>query len=250
MAIAQLAPNDRYALVGKTGSGKTLLSVALAGTWARVLLGTVVDPQWEVWWIDTKNDPDDLKRLREWGFRNAVSEQDRRTSLITNAVYWYVESNDERYDPPTVAQVQEICQMAYERRNTIVVVDEYVQAVPSQRQAGAALLNIFQRGRGRKVGIIGLTQEPTFVPRQLISQATHTILLNLSYNYDIEYAKKIDTGYTPPIKKGDRYGFYWRWNDGGGEMDYYPSQAAWYRQTKVAIERWRQESVDKSDERV
>ena len=195
-------------------------------------------------WIDTKNDPDDIRDLRKWGFRNAASLEDQRTSRITNAKYFYVVTNDERYDPETVEQVQEICRVAYGRKNVIVCIDEYTQAVPSQRNAGAALKNIFTRGGGRNVGLIGLTQEPTFVPRQLLSQATHTVMLNLTYGYDIEYLQKIDKIYQPPKKLGDDYGFFWRWNDGGGEMDYYPNQQVWYQQLRVAMNRQRQEMLD------
>lgn len=233
MAIVQLKPNERYALVGKTRSGKTALAMVMAGTFARVLLGT----GWEVWWCDTKNDEDDIRELRKWGFRNAASVEDQQTSMITNAKYFYIVTNDERYDPATVEQVQEVCRQAYQRRKVIVVIDEYVQAVYSQRNPGEALLNIFQRGGGRDVGIIGLTQEPVYVPRQLISQATHTVMLNVTYGYDIDFLKKIDRAYRPPKDRGDQYGFYWRWNDGGGELDYYPNQRIWYDQLKVAKNR-------------
>ena len=232
MPIAQLKPNDRYALVGKTRSGKTMLAMVLAGTFARAL-----PPPWEVWWLDTKNDPKDLKDLRKWGFRNAASEQDLTTSMIRNAKYFYIESNEEHYDPSTVEQVQEICRLAYSRKKVIVVIDEYVQAVPSQRNAGDALLNIFQRGGGRDVGLIGLTQEPKYIPRQLISQATHSVLLSVTYGYDVEYLQAIDKAYQSPNKLGDPYGFWWRWNDGGGELTYYPNQKVWYEQVKVAMQR-------------
>jgi DNA helicase HerA-like ATPase len=237
VAIAQLRPNERYALVGKTRSGKTALAMVLAGTFARSL-----PYPWEVWWVDTKNDEKDIKELRRWGFRNAASVEDQSTSRITNAKYFYVVTNDERFDPATVEQVQEICRAAYSRKNVIVCIDEYVQAVPSQRNAGAALLNIFQRGGGRNVGLIGLTQEPKFVPRQLISQATHTVMLNLTYGYDVEYLQAIDKAYVPPKKLGDQYGFWWRWNDGGGDMDYFPNQRVWYDQLKVAMNRAEQEA--------
>lgn len=46
MPVAQLRPQDRYALVGKTRSGKTALAMVLAGTFARTLAAP-----WEVWWI-------------------------------------------------------------------------------------------------------------------------------------------------------------------------------------------------------
>lgn len=236
MAIAQLNPNDRYALVGKTGSGKTQLAIVLAGTFARSL-----PYPWEVWWIDTKNVDEDIRTLRSWGFRNAASVEDQQTSRITTAKYFYVTAGDERYDPETVEQVQAILKAAYNRQRVVVVVDEYTQAVPGQRNPGAALRDVFARGRGRQVGIIGCTQEPVYVPRQLISQATHTVMLNVSYAYDIKYLKSVDPLYIPPVKHGDRYGFYWRWNDGGGDLDYFPNQKVWYDQLKIAMNRQEQE---------
>lgn len=232
MPVATLKPNERYALVGKTRSGKTALAMVIAGTFARTL-----PYPWEVWWIDTKNDPNDIKALRKWGFRNAVSPQDRSpdTGGLPNALYWIVTSrgaNGETLD--VVDQCQAIFAQAYDRKYVVVVIDEYVQVCPSKVNAGAALLDIFQRGGGRNVGLIGLTQEPVYVPRQLISQATHLVLLSLSFGYDIDYVRKIYRDYNSPLRMGDNYGFYWGWLDGNGEWGYYADQSKWYKTLQVA----------------
>lgn len=232
MATALLRPQDRYAFVGKTRSGKTALAMVLAGTFAR----TLPEP-WEVWWIDTKNDPNDIKALRKWGFRNAESSKDRQPSSggLKNALYFVLKSKDSKGNPISVVdQAQMIFNMAYTRRHVIVVIDEYVQVVHSARDAGDDLLNIFQRGGGVNVGLIGLTQEPVFVPRQLISQATHLCLLSLNYQYDIKYAKSICPVYVPPNRVGDPHGFYWSWVDGSGEWDYYKNQRIWYDSVMAA----------------
>lgn len=230
MAVAQLKPNERYAFVGKTRSGKTALAMVLAGTFARTL-----SAPWEVWWFDTKNDPKDLAALREWGFRNAASQKDRQPESggLTNAKY-YIIKEGKGDGPSTVDQVQELCDRAYNRGHVILVIDEYVQAVPNARSAGQALLNVFQRGGGKNVGIIGLTQEPVYVPRQLISQATHICLLSLTFVHDIKYAKNICPIYVPPNKVGDPYGFYWSWVDGNAEWDYYQNQQVWFSQLQAA----------------
>lgn len=229
MPVAKLKPNERYAFVGKTRSGKTALAMVLAGTFARTL-----SQPWEVWWFDTKNDPKDLAELRKWGFRNAASEEDRKPERggLSNALYFIIK--EDKGGVSTVEQVQDLCDKAYKRKHVLVVIDEYVQACPSARSAGQDLLNLFQRGGGRNVGIIGLTQEPVYVPRQLISQATHICLLSLTYENDIKYARNICSVYTPPIKAGDPYGFYWSWVDGSGEWDYYENQAAWFSQLQAA----------------
>jgi hypothetical protein len=227
MPIANLRPNERYAFVGKTRSGKTALAMVLAGTFAR----TLPEP-WQVWWLDTKGDPKDLAALRRWGFRNAASTKDRGPDSggLKNAIYFIVDSSK----GDVVMQAQAIFKMAYQQKHVIVVIDEYVQVVESSRNAGSALLDIFQRGGGRNVGVIGLTQEPVYVPRQLISQATHICLLSLNYAHDIKYAKNLCPIYESPNKIGDPYGFYWSWIDGHGEWDYYQNQSIWYEQLEVA----------------
>lgn len=223
MATATLRPEDRYAFVGKTGSGKTALAAVLAATFARTL-----PPPWQVWWFDTKNVPEDLAMLRRWGFRNASSLDDQRpeTGGLQNALYFIIKEAGKTHT--TVDQVQALCREAYERGNVIIVVDEYTQVVPSARSAGQSLQDVFTRGRGRKVGIIGLTQEPVYVPRQLISQATHVCLLTLSYQNDIKYVKNFCPIYVPPLSIGDKYGFFWSHVDGMGEWDYYPNQRKWF----------------------
>lgn len=232
MAVAQLLPNDRYALLGKTGSGKTALGMVLAGTFARALPWP-----WEVWWVDTKNDPKDLAALRKWGFRNAASEQDRGTyGAQPNALYFRIASTDGHgKDLSTVDQAQTLFAEAYKRRKVLVVVDEYTQVVPSSRSAGKPLLDIFTRGRGVDVGLIGHTQEPVYVPRQLISQASHQIFLTLTHAYDVKYVKGLEPVYEPPARLGDKYGFFWKHVDGTGEVTYYPNQRVWYDNLQVRL---------------
>lgn len=234
MPVALLRPQDRYCLIGKTRSGKTALAMVLAGTFARILA-----PPWEVWWIDTKNDPDDLAALRQWGFTNASSEEDRQNSNLKNALYFIIHSQDtDSGRVSVVEQAQSIFRAAYNRKHVLLVVDEYVQVCPSTVNAGAALLDVFQRGGGRNVGLIGLTQEPVYVPRQLKSQATHLVLLSLTYDHDIEHVKKMVKTYENPQEVlGDPYGFWWKWADGGGEIVYYPNQKVWYDTVQTAFRR-------------
>lgn len=233
MPIAQLRPNDRYAIVGKTGSGKTSLGMVIAGTFAQIL-----PEPWEVWWIDTKGDPSDIASLRRWGFRNAASAADQRNAQIKNALYFLIRSegkNRKERQESVVNQAQDRFAEAFRRRHVVVVVDEYTQVVPGQRDAGADLLDIFTRGRGTNVGIIGMTQEPVFVPRQLLSQATHLVLFSLSYQQDIDYIRRFYREYVPPQKVGDIHGFYWAWIDGNGEFTFYPNQKIWYQDLNVVV---------------
>lgn len=233
MPLATIHPNERFALIGKTRAGKTSLAMVISATFATALIGT----QWEVWWIDTKGDLKDIKDLRRWGFRNAASSRDRGTpGALPNAMYFKIDSQDgESNDIDVVSQAQAIFAAAYRRGYVLVVVDEYTSVVPSARNPGKALQDIFTRGGGRNVGIIGLTQEPVYVPRQLLSQATHQVLLSLSHAYDIKYVKTMEPAYESPNTRGDKYGFFWKWVDGSGEVTYYPNQQKWYKQLKIAL---------------
>ena len=109
---------------------------------------------------------------------------------------------------------------------------------------GTNLQNVFQRGGGLDVGIIGNTQEPVYIPRQLLSQASHIALFNLTYDYDIEYVKRFNKTYKPPVDSGDAYGFYWSWVDGPNRTwSYYANQAEWYKDLRVVLPRSRMPSV-------
>ncbi len=226
-------PNDRYAFVGKTGSGKTGLAIVFASTIALALLQS----GWEVWWIDTKGDPKDRAALRTWGFRNGASANDLITTKMPNAKYFLVEAK--RIDGKNlsiVVQAQQIMRAAYVKGKVVVVVDEYTQVVPSTASPGPALKDIFTRGRGKNVGIIGLTQEPVNIPRMLLSQASHIAAFNLTYEYDIEYIqKRVIRQYQPPFEKGDKYGFYWKWVEGPNtDVQYWADQSEWYKQLAIS----------------
>lgn len=230
MAIANLQPQDRVAIVGKTGSGKTQEGTVIASYFAQQL-----HAPWEVWWLDTKGVDEDIQRLRDWGACNASSDKDlARPGGLRNFKYFII-NEDNGYS--VVDQAQALCQKAYLRGHVIVVADEYTSICPSDRSPGYGLKNVFARGRGRNVGLIGLTQEPVNVPRMLLSQASHLVLFTVSYPYDIKYLKTLYVGYVPPADKGDTHGFYWSHIDGSAKWAYYPNQAAWANGLHFALPR-------------
>lgn len=209
--IVPIAPWERYALISKTGAGKTTTGTCLA---ARLVPSTKRAAHgWEVWWIDSKGDPKDIDRLGRWGFR--FNEGPRRLFTV-------------RYSgkgPNLHEQVEQICANALKRHGVLVVIDEYVHVVKNQTIAGTEILNVFQRGRGLDVGMIGHTQEPVFIPRQLISQASHILLGDLSYPKDIERANEyMPNGYKRPPHK---HGFYHGAIDYDGNWTYWSNVQEW-----------------------
>jgi hypothetical protein len=213
-----IAPNQRFALGGKTRSGKTRFAMFLSS-----LLVPDGQDDWEAWWVDTKNDPKDIAAVQEWGFQPARSK--------TRSPLWKRKTGprklfvvrDNVYD-----RSQEIFDKAYNQRGVLVIVDEYVQVVKSSQVAGPSLLNIFQRGGGLDVGVIGLTQEPVYIPRQLFSQATHQFLFSVTYPYDISYFQTLYEDYESPISRGDDKGFFHVAVDLDGKAAYYKHQRDWF----------------------
>lgn len=207
-----IAPWERYALVAKTGAGKTTTGTCLA---CKLVPPTKQEAKgWQAWWIDSKGDPKDLQRLYRWGFRIDDKESTRRIFVV----------RDSGSGPSIHEQVEAICAAALKGHGVLVIVDEYVHVVKNQQQAGTQLLNVFQRGRGLDVGILGFTQEPVFIPRQLISQASHILLGDLSYPKDIERAREYIPEYDRPPNK---HGFYHGAIDYDGEWSYWPNVQAW-----------------------
>lgn len=211
-------PNDRYCVLGKTGSGKTQFTTTLATEIIRIVNETAITP-WSIFWCDTKGDPKDIRRLRQWGYVRVKSLEGNDPD--GPELYRYFKIERPEGEDNCATSVARIAQAAYDRsrdthnsRPTLLVVDEWAQAVFSARRMGPRLLDVEQRGRGLRCGLMGETQEPVDVPRQLFSQATHQFVFNLSHARDIEWVRKSFKGYVPPIRYGLSHGFWYTWSDG------------------------------------
>ena len=225
----ELSFDQRFSIVGKTGSGKTWFAI--------VLLSLLVPWQKkrdsshaEVWFIDTKHDPKDIELLQRWGFQYGGKSNYRLFSVYPTAP----ERSGKKIIPGKKQweSAQEIIAAAYNYSGVLVVVDEYVQVVRNTIDAGPGLLDVFQRGRGLNVGIIGLTQEPVYVPRQLLSQASHQFFFDMSYPNDIKRIWEFYAQYKRPISRGleFKHGFYHIAVDYDGFGVFYPHYKEWVEQ--------------------
>lgn len=225
-----LSPSDRYAIVGKTGCGKTTMTTFLAAT---IVPQHLRDNDWQVWWFDTKGDPRDVARLQKNGYvegdpatgrpkqqRPFWKGNEREPALL------YFRIRDRGEGRSIVDQVQNLYRLALIRRRVLCVADEFGQVVVGPRTAGRAMDDVLTRGRGLGVGNIGETQEPVDIPRKLLSQAQHLLLFDLSFPRDIKYVREICADYERP-PRSERHAFIHLWLDGDSQPRYYPSLRAW-----------------------
>lgn len=212
-----ISANHRYAIVGKSGTGKTHFLPVLAS----VLVDSSMKG-WQVWYVDTKGDPVDLKRLAKWGYKEKRYNQYRLIRLKDEATI--------------VSDMDAIAYQAYKRRKVLLIIDEYAHVCRSRVSAGRWLTTISKQGRGIGVGLIGGVQEPVNIPRILISQATHLITFNLTYQLDVDYMKKVWKGWQHPM---DAHGFWWCDQDSSVVGDashhwyYHANEYEWYTHIKA-----------------
>jgi energy-coupling factor transporter ATP-binding protein EcfA2 len=225
--IVPIAPWERFALVGKTGCGKTTTGTALACS--------LVPPTrreakgWEIWWLDSKGDMKDIARLFSWGFVPSGARTDSARRIFFLREKEKMVKGRLELDGPTIhEQMERVCSAALRRHGVLLVVDEYSHVVKNRQDAGRELLNVFQRGRGLDVGLLGFTQEPVFIPRQLISQASHIFLHDISYPLDQERAREYLPEYVRPSKAyGHKHGFFHGAIDFDGDWTYWSNIQAW-----------------------
>lgn len=211
MSSIVLSPADRHSIVGKTGSGKSQFAIVLACTLVPLHL-----KGWEIWWVDSKHDPRDIAQLKRWGFGSKGPRKIVKIDPKNGPIPW---------------QVLFICERALKRGKVLIVIDEYKHVVASTRRSspvsGMGLERVHLQGRGLNVGLIGLTQEPVEIPRQLLSQATHLYLFDVSYPNDIKYVKTLYPYYQRP-DRNVRHGFWYSHIDGDADWYFFDHQKEWY----------------------
>jgi hypothetical protein len=151
----RLGPNDRGALIGKTGSGKTTL--------ARFL---VEDPRkpWSVSW-----NPKNSDAIKEWTNQTEVS-----------SLRALMDSDDQRliYTPDPFHAEDEYTQTEfftwiYERKNTRLYIDEATQIKYGGTRIPRFLNAVLNRGRERGISTLTATQRPASIPMNVLSESEH-----------------------------------------------------------------------------
>lgn len=176
--------NDRVALVGMTGSGKTYFARAFLAHAPRLI---VVDPkgtQFNHLWGTVPYSEDAIKILRQ---TNDKGEYIGRARIRINS-------------PISREEWEAYFRVLYTLRNVTIYIDELYGVTPPI--AGQWLQALYTRGRELGIGVWAATQRPVFVPKFVFSEADWKVLFRLELDDDREYMARNVFG---PIAKNELY---------------------------------------------
>ncbi len=84
----------------------------------------------------------------------------------------------------------------YQRGDTMCIIDELTSVSTRRTDMPQGLVDCYARGNGRAVSIMGLTQEPTWVPSMAMTQARHRYTF---YVANLDHQKRVCTYMPGPV---------------------------------------------------
>lgn len=178
--------NERVALIGRTGSGKTYLAEALTRPLRRLV---IIDP-------------------------NGVLERRFLPHVPWAKGVKHLEAGDPARLYVSLDRPQDynaVFDTIYRRvRNVVVYIDEAYGVSGPSPTSSDALWALYTRGRARGIGVWAATQRPRFIPRFTLSEAEWYFVFQLQLDDDRDYLARI---VHPALKTRppDPHGFYY-WN--------------------------------------
>lgn len=157
-----IKPDDRVALVGRTGSGKTYLARLLLANVRRLVV------------VDSKSS------LAEWSLE-IPSSRDWRSFERGNPARWRV-LHPITDDPQS--WYEQLFQRLYLIGNVTVYIDEAYAVTPVGKQPGAWLSALYTRGRERGISVWAATQRPTWIPLFMLSESDWFFIFRLQMAED------------------------------------------------------------------
>lgn len=198
-----IQPNEHVFVPGRTGSGKTWLARKYLANYKNVV---VIDTKGELKWPEipgTKWSGNKLANNYKQDNLTLVETlgelQDVRTPKIIYRPSWD-ELNDEYFNL--------FFKWCYQRRNTIVWIDEAMSISPNPHKIPEYYKAILTRGRERNTAVWSLTQRPSGIAQVIISESTHFFVFDLNLTADRD--KLVDlTGATEIYDKPGKYHFWY-----------------------------------------
>jgi hypothetical protein len=165
----QIGANDRVAIIGKTGSGKTYFAEVLCRPIARLVV------------IDSKGDIDATK----WDLETVPDNWSDSTHLIRR--FLRGENMRLRFRAPLNGDYRPILRLIWRAKHCTLYIDEVLAVVPERRPPPMEFDALYTRGRAMDIGVYASAQRPKAIPVNVIAQAEWLFVFRVSRPEDRKY---------------------------------------------------------------
>lgn len=172
--------NERVAIIGKTGSGKSHLMRKFCQQFNRVIF------------VDPKHENTDLPYTMQTHAPHEIFQEMQKPAffILYQPIHW----DEDEFD--------RLCAELFKFNNFRFFLDEtHLKVVPWHR-------NLIRMGRSKKIGIWHIIQRPTFIDNYVLSESEHFFIFQLQLKSDKDkIAGVVGEEVIPAIEDLDQYEF-------------------------------------------
>lgn len=186
--------DDRVAIIGKTGSGKTYFARFLVASFARLIV------------IDSKGDINPAR----WNLETVPDNWSERTPLVRKLLRG--ENVRLRFRAPMNGDYRPILRLVWAAKNVTLYIDEVLAVVPERRPAPMEFDSLYTRGRSSGIGVIASAQRPRAIPPNVMAQAEWIFAFSVPRPEDRKYVSGYMDGYRPIENRIPHPHGFWTYN--------------------------------------